>query len=194
MEIAIIVGAVLLTVVMLVAGFIFIRADKFKGGDYTIPELDLSVQPEETKNSEYEYLYRLSVVDDSKDYMAHPDSVLLKDESILTVYPAGHGKGAVLNKLSKDGGISWSETVENTPKSWEKSLETPTVYRLQFRDENVTDKLILISANSKWTDVSAITWQTPWPIRTSIATFGFCSFLYARSTIAPAILSAILSG
>lgn len=154
MEIAIIVGAVLLTVVMLVAGFIFIRADKFKGGDYTIPELDLSVQPEETKNSEYEYLYRLSVVDDSKDYMAHPDSVLLKDESILTVYPAGHGKGAVLNKLSKDGGISWSETVENTPKSWKKSLETPTVYRLEFRDENTPDKLILISANSKWPNMT----------------------------------------
>ena len=43
-------------------------------------------------------------MDDSKDYMAHPDSVLLKNGDILTFYPAGHGKGAVLNKISTDGG------------------------------------------------------------------------------------------
>ena len=68
---------------------------------------------------------------------------------ILTVYPKGHGKGAVLNKLSKDGGISWSSSVENTPVSWESSLETPTVYRLEFSD-GTPDRLILISANAKW--------------------------------------------
>ena len=129
-------------------GMFFVK-DNFTGSDYTIPILDLSVMPDEIKGTKYEYLYDLTTVDNSKDYMAHPDSVLLKNGNILTVYPAGHGKGAVLNKISTDGGISWIETVDNTPKSWEDSLETPTIYRLEFAD-GTPDKLILISANPKW--------------------------------------------
>lgn len=131
-----------------IKGFLGIGSN-FTGGDYTIPEIDLSVMPEEIKGTEYEYLYDLYVIDDSRDYMAHPDSVLLKDGSILTVYPAGHGKGAVLNKVSADGGITWTGTVENTPESWKNSQETPTIYRLEFSDGRA-DKLILISANPKW--------------------------------------------
>lgn len=123
----------------------------FTGSDYTVPELDLSVKPEGI-DSRYDYLYELSVVDKSKSYMAHPDSVLLKNGNILTMYPAGHGKGAVQNKISTDGGITWSDTVKNTPKSWEDSQETPTVYRLQFADGKTEDKLIMISANPKWND------------------------------------------
>jgi hypothetical protein len=130
----------------------FFVGNKFTGSDYTIPELDLSVMPEDVKGSEYEYLYKLSVVDNSKDYMAHPDSVLLNNGDILTVYPAGHGKGAVLNRISTDGGVTWNGKVENTPKSWENSLETPTIYRLVFTDG--TEKLILISANPKWPNMS----------------------------------------
>lgn len=126
--------------------------NKFTGSDYTIPELDLSVMPDEIEGTEYEYLYDLVTVDNSKDYMAHPDSVLLKNGNIFTVYPAGHGKGAIRNKISTDGGVSWNETVDGTPKSWENSLETPTVYRLEFTDG--TEKLILISANPKWPDMS----------------------------------------
>lgn len=133
-------------------GFFFIP-DNFKGSDYSIPELDLSVMPDEIKGTEYEYLYDLTTVDNSNDYMAHPDSVLLKNGNILTVYPAGHGKGAVLNKVSTDGGVSWSEAIEGTPESWKNSLETPTVYRLQFAD-GTPDKLILISANPKWPGMS----------------------------------------
>ena len=136
-------------IVVAVVCIIKARSSKFTGSDYKIPELDLSVMPKELEGSEYEYLYKLSVVDDTNDYMAHPDSVLLKNADILTVYPKGHGKGAVLNKVSKDNGVSWDSSVENTPVSWEKSLETPTVYRLEFSD-GTPDKLILISANSKW--------------------------------------------
>lgn len=150
MKKAIIIICVVVTVC--VAGvFIFhaFRSSKFTGSDYTIPELDLSVMPEELSGSEYEYLYELSTVDSSKDYMAHPDSVLLKNKNILTVYPAGHGKGAVLNRISTDGGISWSTRVENTPSSWKKSQETPTIYRLEFSD-GTPDKLIMICANPKW--------------------------------------------
>ncbi|MDE5984004.1 MAG: glycoside hydrolase [Eubacterium sp.] len=121
----------------------------FTGSDYTIPELDLSVKPENL-NSKYDYLYELTTVDASKKYMAHPDSVLLKNGNILTMYPAGHGKGAVLNKISTDGGLTWSESIENTPKSWVNSQETPTVYRLEFTDGKTDDKLIMISANPKW--------------------------------------------
>ena len=130
-------------------------SDRFTGSDYTIPEIDLSTLPEELKGTKYEYLYDLYVIDDSRDYMAHPDSVLLKDGSILTVYPAGHGKGAVLNKVSADGGITWTGTIENTPESWESSQETPTIYRLEFSDGR-EDKLILISANPKWPNSSTV--------------------------------------
>ena len=124
----------------------------FTGKDYTIPTLDLSVLPENLKGTEYQYLYELSTVDDSKDYMAHPDSVLLKNGNILTMYPAGHGRGAVLNKISTDGGITWTESIENVPVSWKDSKETPTVYRLNFTDGKTQDKLIMISANPKWVD------------------------------------------
>ena len=122
---------------------------RFSGSDYTIAQLDLSELPEKLRGTRYEYLYELITVDDTNDYMAHPDSVLLKNGDILTVYPKGHGKGAVLNRVSKDGGVSWTGRIENTPVSWENSLETPTIYRLEFSDGK-PDKLILISANSKW--------------------------------------------
>ncbi len=140
---AAVVAGVIAGIVMLV------RQENFTGSDYSVPVLDLSEMPDELKGTEFEYLYELSVVDSSRDYMAHPDSVLLKNGNILTVYPAGHGKGAVLNKISTDGGKTWNGEVENTPESWINSQETPTVYRLEFSDGR-PDKLILISANPKW--------------------------------------------
>ena len=149
MKILIIIVAVLV-IAAVTYGIIFLTApSNFTGSDYTIPTLDLSEMPGEIKGTEYEYLYDLVTVDDSKDYMAHPDSVLLKNGNILTVYPAGHGRGAVLNKISTDKGQSWSEEIGDTPESWVNSQETPTVYRLEFSDGS-PDKLILISANPKW--------------------------------------------
>lgn len=143
---------VILTVLIIVLTICTINnvATRFAGDDYSIYELDLSVMPDSVKGTDYEYLYELCVVDDSKDYLAHPDSVLLKNGNILTVYPEGHGKGAILNKLSTDSGISWTQTIENTPASWINSQETPTIYRLKFTDGKTEDKLILISANPKW--------------------------------------------
>lgn len=116
-------------------------------GYYSIPMVDLSVMPENTPE-ELKYLYEYSIVDDKAGYLGHPDSVLLNNGDILTFYPKGHGKGAILSKISDNGGISYDKEIENPPVSWEKSLETPTVYRLQFK--NGDEKLILISANSKW--------------------------------------------
>ena len=129
-----------------------VSAAGWNGTDYNIPELDLSVMPEATPE-EYRTLYALSTVDSGADYLAHPDSVLLKNGSILTLYPKGHGKGAVLNKKSTDGGATWSGQLNSTPKSWENSLETPTVYRLEFSG-NTADRLIMISANPKWPNMS----------------------------------------
>ena len=149
MEYAVIIAVIFIAVLLIVLYKVKAKNSAFTGGDYTITELDLSEMPKELKGTKYEYLYQLSTVDDTNDYMAHPDSVLLKNGDILMVYPKGHGKGAVLNRVSKDGGLSWKGTVENTPVSWENSLETPTVYRLEFSD-GTHDKLILISANSRW--------------------------------------------
>lgn len=143
--------ALIVIVVIVAVCFILFGPSSFTGSDYTIPELDLSVMPDEVKGTEFEYLYNLATVDNTNDYMAHPDSVLLDNGNILTFYPKGHGKGAILNKISTDGGKSWTETVPNTPESWENSLETPTVYRLEFSDGS-PDKLILISGNPKWPD------------------------------------------
>lgn len=114
---------------------------------YSIPQVDLAVKPENTP-AELEYLYENVTVDDSSAYLGHPDSVLLRNGNVLTFYPEGHGKGRIISKISVDGGKSYTETIKNPPESWKKSLETPTVYRLQFTDGK--EKLILISGNPKW--------------------------------------------
>ncbi len=114
---------------------------------YSIPQIDLAVKPENTPD-ELDYLYHNTVVDDSSAYLGHPDSILLNNGKILTFYPEGHGKGRIISKISVDGGKTYTEEIKNPPVSWEKSLETPTVYRLQFTDGK--EKLILISGNPKW--------------------------------------------
>lgn len=63
-------------------------------------------------------------------YLGHPSTILLEDgRTILVVYPMGHGRGPILLKRSTDGGRTWSERLP-TPKSWETSLETPTIHRV----------------------------------------------------------------
>ncbi len=71
------------------------------------------------------------VVDREKgQYLGHPTTVLLEDgKTILCVYPKGHGKGAIIYKRSSDGGKTWSDRLP-TPRSWETSLETPTIHRV----------------------------------------------------------------
>lgn len=75
--------------------------------------------------------FRQVIVDREKgQYLGHPTTVLLEDgKTILIVYPKGHGKGAIQYKRSSDGGKSWSARLP-TPKSWETSLETPTIHRV----------------------------------------------------------------
>ena len=118
-------------------------------GDYDIPLVRLDVMPSDTPD-ELKYLYDFSVVDNGLDYIGHPDAILLKDGSILDVYPSGHGKGAIRSRISRDGGVTYPYELENQPESWKTSRETPTVYRLQFTDGKTADKIIMISGNPKW--------------------------------------------
>ncbi len=119
------------------------------GKDYTIPQIDLSVKPA-VLDASLAYLFESTVVDAGKGYLGHPDSVLLKDGSILTFFPEGHGKGKTLSRISHDGGKSYPDSIENPPESWAESRETPTVYRLEFSQHDWADKLILICGNPKW--------------------------------------------
>ena len=120
-----------------------------KGENYTIPQIDLSKMPKDIA-PELSYLFEETTVDAGKGYLGHPDSVLLKDGSILTFFPEGHGKGTTLSRISRDSGKSYPDTIENPPKSWEKSLETPTIYRLEFTEHLWEDKLLLVCGNPKW--------------------------------------------
>jgi hypothetical protein len=87
---------------------------------YTIPTVDISNDPQ-----------RQIIVDrEAGQYLGHPTTVLLEDnKTMLIVYPKGHGRGAIVFKRSTDAGRTWSERLP-TPKSWETSLEVPTLHRV----------------------------------------------------------------
>lgn len=129
---------------------IFSRKYKNGAGDYSIPCIRLDEMPADVPE-ELKYLYDFQVVDNALDYLGHPDSVLFKDGSLMTVYPSGHGKGAIRGKISTDGGLTYTKDIDNQPKSWENSRETPTVYRLEFSD-GTPDKILLVAGNPDWHD------------------------------------------
>ena len=104
--------------------------------------------------------------DFGKDYMAHPDSILLREKKdgtdeyvfgseILTMFPLSHGKGELKAKISYDGGMTYApkDTLRNTPSSWTKSQETPSLDRLIFNKDNISDEndlLLLTAGNPRW--------------------------------------------
>lgn len=121
---------------------------------YTTERIDLSIKPDNLP-CELEYLYDLTVVDQGdkgETYLAHPDSIVMKDlegkDALYTFYALGHGKGEIAVKTSLDCGKTYSERLVNLPESWKYSEETPTVFRLDFVDGSV--KYILVSACPKW--------------------------------------------
>ncbi len=100
---------------------------------YTIPIVDISGEKE-----------RQVIVDQEKgQYLGHPTTLLLEDnKTILTVYPKGHGRGAIVYKRSNDAGLTWGERLP-TPKSWETSVEVPTLHRVV--DANGKKRIIMFS-------------------------------------------------
>jgi hypothetical protein len=87
---------------------------------YTIPTIDLAGEK-----------HRQVIVDrEPGQYLGHPTTVLLEDnKTMLIVYPKGHGRGAIVYQRSTDAGRTWSGRLP-TPKSWETSLEVPTLHRV----------------------------------------------------------------
>lgn len=100
---------------------------------YSLPVLDLANQT-----------HRQVVVDQEPgQYLGHPTTVLLEDgQTLLCVYPKGHGKGAIVLKRSIDGGKTWSPRLP-VPENWATSLETPTIHRVE--DAAGNKRLILFS-------------------------------------------------
>lgn len=100
---------------------------------YTIPLIDLSDQR-----------FRQVVIDrEANQYLGHPTTVLLEDnQTMICVYPKGHGKGGIVMKRSTDGGRTWSERLP-TPDSWATSKEVPTLHRVV--DAQGTKRLIMWS-------------------------------------------------
>ncbi len=100
---------------------------------YTIPIVDISGEKE-----------RQVIVDREKgQYLGHPTTLLLEDnKTMLIVYPKGHGRGSIVYKRSNDTGLTWSERLP-TPKSWETSLEVPTLHRVV--DANGKKRIIMFS-------------------------------------------------
>jgi hypothetical protein len=74
---------------------------------------------------------RQVVVDrEQGQYLGHPSTLLLHDgQTIICVYPKGHGRGPIIYKRSDDGGLTWSERLP-TPENWATSLETPTLHHV----------------------------------------------------------------
>ena len=111
----------------------FSPSGTIKPGGFNIPLIDLS---EET--------HRQVLVDrEPNQYLGHPTTVLLDDQhTIITVYPKGHGRGAVVMKKSHDGGLTWSDRLP-VPENWSTSQEVPTLYPVV--DRNGTKRLIMFS-------------------------------------------------
>ena len=100
---------------------------------YTIPIVDITGDKE-----------RQVIVDREKgQYLGHPTTLLLEDnKTMLMVYPQGHGRGPIVYKRSNDTGLTWSERLP-TPKSWETSLEVPTLHRVV--DANGKKRIVMFS-------------------------------------------------
>jgi hypothetical protein len=88
--------------------------------------------------------HRQVIVDkEPGQYLGHPTTVLLEDnKTIITVYPKGHGRGAIVMKKSTNGGLTWSDRIP-VPENWATSKEVPTIHRVI--DPKGVKRLIMFS-------------------------------------------------
>lgn len=94
----------------------------------------------------------------NRQYLAHPDMLMLDDnKTLLTSFVVGHGRGPIVMKVSRDAGETWIEK-SNLPKSWANSWETPTLYKLNFK--NGSQKLIMITGRPNWHGNKSGGWDT----------------------------------
>ena len=123
---------------------------------YSIPLIDLA----------HDSSRQVLVDKEPGQYLGHPTTVLLEDgKTIITVYPKGHGKGAIVLKTSSDGGQTWSIR-QPVPENWSTSLEVPTLYRVI--DQNGVRRLIMFSGlypiRMSISEDDGVTWTPLQPI------------------------------
>jgi len=116
-------------------------ADEAPESAWSLPLIDLAGETD-----------RQVVVDrEPGQYLGHPTTVLLEDgETILTVYPKGHGSGPIVYKRSDDGGRTWSDRLP-VPDNWATSKETPTIHRV-VDAEGVKRLIVFSSRQTKFPD------------------------------------------
>ncbi len=124
--------------------------------------IDLSQRPTFDIDPKFDYLFNQVTIDYPTErvklwwgwtqYLGHPDFVQLDNGDILTAYPIGHGKGATVLKRSSDLGLTWSDRFSDLPENFKNTDETPTTYKLNFK--NGDQKLIIISARPGWGDIT----------------------------------------
>ncbi|MDE6758844.1 MAG: glycoside hydrolase [Clostridia bacterium] len=105
----------------------------------------------ECKMVDLDSKYKTVIEKKYNKYLGHPDLVEI-DGKLMVFYPSGHGKGAIIGKVSYDLGETW-QTMENLPASWENSMETPCVYKLKKTDGQ--EVLVLTSGCPNWNDIGA---------------------------------------
>lgn len=100
---------------------------------YSIPTIDLAGDAG-----------RCVIVDKGPgQYLGHPSTVVVEnDQTILCVYPKGHGRGALVMKKSTDGGRMWSDRLP-VPDNWSTSKEVPTLFRVT--DAAGKERIIMFS-------------------------------------------------
>lgn len=148
---------ILVAVVVLMAILAFTLAGCSPKNDgildsYSIPQIDLDATAmNDTEEEQYKSMYGYTTVDDSIEYLAHPDAVQLDDGRMVIYYSLGHGRGAIGGKVSEDNGKTW-QPIDGLPKTWQNSMETPTIYKLQFNrgQSDEYSKYILISGCPTW--------------------------------------------
>ena len=108
-------------------------ADRGPDAGYSIPVLELPGGSA-----------RHIVVDrEEGQYLGHPTTLLLEDgQTLLAVYPKGHGRGGICYRRSEDGGLTWSDRLP-VPESWASSMEVPTLHRVVAPDG--TKRIVLFS-------------------------------------------------